>query len=50
MNRRREKQRAVSALEIALAACKAILPTPARPGPDLKRATMLAKFAVAMTK
>lgn len=50
MARKHRAQRAVSALDVALAACRALLPTPVRPKPDLRRATVLARFAVAMTK
>ncbi len=46
----RRRQRAVSAEEVALAACRALVPTDTRPKPDLRRATVLARFAVAMTK
>ena len=44
------RQKAVSAVDVALAACRALLPTEARPRPDVRRATVLARFAVAMTK
>ncbi len=50
MRKKHRKQRAVSALDVALEACKALLPTDMRPKPDLHRATVLARFAVAMTK
>jgi len=48
--RKMRRQKAVSALDVALAACQALLPTDARPKPDVRRATVLARFAVAMTK
>lgn len=44
------RQKSVTAYDVALAACRALVPTPERPRPDLRRATVLAKFAVAMTK
>ena len=47
--RKHQKQKAVSALDVALEACKALIPTEIRPKPDLRRATVLARFAVAMT-
>jgi hypothetical protein len=50
MTRKHRRQKAVSAYDIALAACEALIPTPARPRPDLRRAMVLARFAVAMTK
>lgn len=48
--RKHRRQKAVGAFEVALAACQALIPTDARPKPDIRRATVLAKFAVAMTK
>lgn len=48
--RKHRRQKSVGAFEVALAACRALLPTGARPKPDIRRATLLAKFAVAMTK
>ncbi|MBI3565081.1 MAG: hypothetical protein HY079_07795 [Elusimicrobia bacterium] len=48
--RKHKKQKAVGARDVALAACRALLPTGARPKPDIRRATLLARFAVAMTK
>jgi hypothetical protein len=48
--RKMRRQKAVSALDVALAACRALLPTEVRPKPDVRRATVLARFAVAMTK
>ncbi|MFI5345269.1 MAG: hypothetical protein ACHQ51_02730 [Elusimicrobiota bacterium] len=50
MTRKHRRQKSVSAFDVALAACRALVPTPARPKPDLRRATVLARFAVAMTK
>lgn len=50
MRQKHRKQRAVTALDVALEACRAIIPTDLRPKPDLRRATVLARFAVAMTK
>ncbi len=44
------KQKAVSAFDVALEACRALIPTELRPKPDLRRATVLARFAVAMAK
>ena len=38
------------AYDVALAACRALVPTDVRPKPDIRRALVLAKFAVAMTK
>ena len=46
----RRRQKTVSAHDVALAACRALIPSEARPKPDLRRATVLARFAVAMTK
>jgi hypothetical protein len=48
--RKHRNKKSVTALDVALAACKALVPTPDRPQPDVKRAMVLAKFAVAMTK
>jgi hypothetical protein len=48
--RKMRRQKAVSATDVALAACEALLPSDARQRPDVRRATMLARFAVAMTK
>ncbi len=48
--RKHRRQKAVGAYEVALAACRALIPTETRPKPDIRRATVLAKFAVAMTK
>lgn len=48
--RKHRKQKTVTALDVALAACQALVPTPERPKPDVQRAIVLAKFAVAMTK
>jgi hypothetical protein len=50
MTRKHRRQKAVSAYDVALAACEALVPTPVRPKPDLRRAMVLARFAVAMTK
>jgi hypothetical protein len=50
MTRKHRRQKAVSAYDVALAACEALVPTPVRPKPDVRRAMVLAKFAVAMTK
>lgn len=46
----RRPQKSVTAYDVALAACRALMPTAARPKPDLRRATVLARFAVAMSK
>ena len=48
--RKHRRQKAVGAFEVALEACRALIPTDVRPKPDIRRATVLAKFAVAMTK
>ncbi len=48
--RKHRRQKAVTALDVALAACKALVPTAERPKPDVERAIVLAKFAVAMTR
>lgn len=48
--RKHRRQKAVTVLDIALAACRALVPSEARPQPDIRRATVLARFAVAMTK
>jgi hypothetical protein len=48
--RKHRRQKSVSAYDVALAACRALVPTEVRPKPDVRRATVLAKFAVAMTK
>jgi|GEM_PF-2027283 len=50
MARKHRRQKSVNALDVALAACKALLPTDVRPKPDIRRATVLARFAVAMAK
>jgi hypothetical protein len=50
MRKHRRRQRAVSAHDVALAACRALVPTEVRPKPDIRRATVLARFAVAMAK
>ena len=50
MRQKHRKQKAVSALDVALEACRALIPTDLRSKPDLRRATVLARFAVAMTK
>lgn len=50
MRKKHRKQRGVSALDVALEACRAIIPSDLRPKPDIRRATVLARFAVAMTK
>lgn len=50
MRKQHRKQKGVSVLDVALEACKALIPTEIRPKPDLRRATVLARFAVAMTK
>jgi hypothetical protein len=47
--RKHRKGRAVSARDVALAACRAILATADRKA-DIRRATVLARFAVAMVK
>jgi hypothetical protein len=47
--RKHRKGRAVSARDVALAACRAILATVDRKA-DIRRATVLARFAVAMAK
>jgi hypothetical protein len=48
--RKHRRQKSVSAYDVALAACRALVPTDLRPKPDIHRALVLAKFAVAMTK
>ena len=48
--RKHRHQKAVSATDVALAACRALVPTEVRSKPDIRRATILARFAVAMTK
>jgi len=48
--RKHRRQKAVSVHDIALAACRALVPTEVRPKPDIRRALVLAQFAVAMTK
>ena len=50
VRKKHRKQRAVSAFDVALEACRALVPTDLRPRPDIRRATVLARFAVAMTK
>ena len=50
MRKKHRKQKAVSAFDVALEACRALIPTEIRPKPDLRRATVLARFAVAMVK
>lgn len=50
VRKKHRKQKAISAFDVALEACRALVPTDLRPKPDLRRATVLAKFAVAMTK
>ncbi len=50
MKRKHRRQRAVSAFDVALEACRALIPSDLRPKPDIRRATVLARFAVAMTK
>lgn len=50
MRKKHRKQKAVTAFDVALEACRALLPTDLRPKPDLRRATVLARFAVAMVK
>lgn len=50
VRKKHRKQKAITAFDVALAACRALVPTDLRPKPDLRRATVLAKFAVAMTK
>lgn len=44
------KRRGVDVLDVALAACRALVPTRDKPVADLRRATVLARFAVAMAK
>ena len=48
--RKHRRPEAVTAFDVALAACRALVPTAVRPKPDVRRATVLARFAVAMTK
>ena len=48
--RKHRRQKAVTAADVALAACRALVPTEVRPKPDVRRALVLARFAVAMTK
>ena len=50
MRQQHRKQKAVTAFDVALEACRALIPTELRPRPDLRRATVLARFAVAMSK
>jgi len=50
VRKKHRKQKAVTAFDVALEACRALIPTDLRPKPDLRRATVLARFAVAMTK
>ena len=50
MRKRHRTQKAVTAFDVALEACRALIPTEIRPKPDLRRATVLARFAVAMVK
>lgn len=50
VRKKHRRQKAVSAFDVALEACRALIPTELRPKPDLRRATVLARFAVAMTK
>jgi hypothetical protein len=50
MPRKQRRPKALNAFDVALAACEALVPTPVRPKPDVRRATVLARFAVAMTK
>ncbi len=50
MKRKHRRQKAVSAFDVALEACRALIPTDLRPRPDIRRATVLARFAVAMVK
>lgn len=45
---RRPKE--VSAFDLALEACRALVPCAARARPDVRRAKALARFAVAMCK
>jgi hypothetical protein len=49
VRKQHRKQKAVTAFDVALEACRALIPTEIRPKPDLRRATVLARFAVAMT-
>ena len=50
MRKKHRRQKGVSAFDVALAACQALVPSDLRPKPDIRRATVLARFAVAMTK
>ncbi len=50
VRKKHRKQKAITAFDVALEACRALVPTDLRPKPDLRRATVLARFAVAMTK
>lgn len=50
MRGKHRRQKPLSAYDVALAACEALVATPVRPKPDLRRAIVLARFAVAMTK
>ncbi|MFI5362452.1 MAG: hypothetical protein ACHQ49_10820 [Elusimicrobiota bacterium] len=50
MTRKHHRRRTVNAFDVALAACEALVPSPVRPKPDVKRAMVLARFAVAMVK
>lgn len=50
MKRKERRPKEVTALDVALEACRALIPTAARREPDVKRAAVLARFAVAMAK
>lgn len=50
MRKKHRSRKTVSALDVALEACRALIPTELRSKPDLRRATVLARFAVAMAK
>jgi len=50
MMRKHRRKKTVGAFDVALAACEALVPSPVRPKPDVRRAMVLARFAVAMAK
>jgi hypothetical protein len=50
MAKKHRCRKAVTAYDVALAACRALVKTEAAPKPDVRRAAVLARFAVAMAK
>lgn len=48
--KRKLRMKAVTAFDVAMEACRALVPCAARPKADLRRAKRLALFAVAMDK